>query len=126
MKFFFWLWFALIAVASLLPKKSVGNMHVIISNSGFWEHTLAYSILSILGCWAFPARKVGIILTGVFGASVGFEFIQRWLLNRTFNPMDILANGIGIITGIFLYIVCRLGYRMFLYTSNIKYRQSDD
>ena len=111
----FWLWFFLIAVASLLPGRNHSDMNtIIISGSGFWEHALVYGIASIMGCRAFSSRNAGVLLIGIFGVGVGFEYIQRWLLNRTFNPMDILANGLGILTGIIVYMAWRrMGNRSF-------------
>jgi glycopeptide antibiotics resistance protein len=58
-----------------------------------------YGVLAVLGLGAFPGRRAAGLLAGILLLSVGFEFVQAWLLNRTFNPMDILANGTGMAAG---------------------------
>ena len=70
------------------------------STTGFWEHMLAYGLLAMLGVRAYSGRRVGMILAAVLVISIGFEVIQFWFLGRTFNPMDVMANGVGLGVGV--------------------------
>jgi VanZ family protein len=98
-KVLFWGWFALLAIVSLLPGKALDETPVMLSATGFWEHMLAYGVLAVLGVRAYSGRRVGMILAAVLVVSIGFEVIQLLFLGRTFNPMDVVANGIGLGTG---------------------------
>ena len=92
----FWGWFVLLAVISLLPGKVLDETHIIFSATGFWEHILAYGVLAVLGTRAYGGRRLWMVLAGILVVSVGFEVIQLFFLGRTFNPMDVAANGIGL------------------------------
>jgi len=103
----FWIWFGLIAVFSLMPGKTLEGTGIVLSSTGFWEHILAYGVLAVLGARAYAGRRLGIILAGALLVSVGFEMIQFLFLERTFNPMDVAANGIGLGTGWLSFKVLR-------------------
>ena len=92
----FWGWFVLLAVISLLPGKVLDETHIIFSTTGFWEHILAYGVLAALGTRAYGGRRLWMMLAGVLLVSIGFEVIQLFFLGRSFNPMDVAANGIGL------------------------------
>ena len=95
-KMLFWGWFVLLTIISLLPGKVLDETHIIFSATGFWEHILAYGVLAILGTRAYGGRRLWMMLAGVLLVSIGFEIIQLFFLGRTFNPMDVAANGIGL------------------------------
>ena len=66
-------------------------------------HLLAYLWLSALPFFAFPAPK-----TALAGAlcmvplSIGLEFAQAYVPGRCFSVVDIAANCLGVLVGIWL------------------------
>lgn len=104
---FFFLWFAFISAFSLMPGKSLKQVQSFTSATGFPKHALAYALLAILAFPAFIDRVAWPVLIGVFFISIGFEGAQRCLLDRTFNPMDILANALGLAAGVLLSLAWR-------------------
>ncbi len=105
----FFTWLGMIAAFSLMPGgAAVGNMPVVISASGYWEHLAAYGVLGALGWLGFSGKygRTG-MLTGAFLLSAVFEVLQLGILGRSFNPLDISANGLGLITGLALaWLTC--------------------
>ena len=99
-KILFWVWFTVLAIVSLLPGKVLAETHIMFSTTGFWEHILAYGVLALLGVGAYTGRRLGMILASVLLVSIGFEVIQLLFLGRTFNPMDVVANGVGLGGGV--------------------------
>ncbi|EOX1788259.1 hypothetical protein ACPFTT_003317 [Vibrio cholerae] len=68
------------------------------------EHTLAYLVLTLLGC-AGLSRRVWIVL--LFGFGVAAEFVQE-LIGREFSWGDMAANGAGVLLGVVIYaLICR-------------------
>jgi VanZ family protein len=63
-------------------------------------HFVAYFIATGLLYWAFKKDalfSVLIVSFTIFLYSVVLEFVQLYLPYRTFNPMDIAANGVGVV-----------------------------
>ncbi|MBI5859078.1 MAG: VanZ family protein [Sphingobacteriales bacterium] len=68
-------------------------------------HTGLFAILSILCCWAILKRnistdklKIIFIRIGLIclAYGIGMEFVQKyWVANRSFDPGDIVADGVG-------------------------------
>ena len=46
---------------------------------------------------------------GFIAMGIGLEFIQGWLGYRTYDPFDMLANGIGVALGWTAALVIRIG-----------------
>lgn len=68
-----------------------------------WIHVLAYSILGAgvavaLGSRRRRAALVAVLVATAFG--VGIEFVQTTLPARSFDPLDMVANGLGAIVGV--------------------------
>ena len=67
--------------------------------SGFYLHALFYFIAAVLFHATLSDRRIGrmlVILLILFGVGIVFEIIQIYLPKRTCNPMDIVANGVGL------------------------------
>ncbi|HAS4578833.1 TPA: hypothetical protein I6876_002075 [Vibrio cholerae] len=70
------------------------------------EHTLAYLVLTLLGC-AGLSRRVWIAPLLLFGFGVVAEFVQE-LIGREFSWGDMAANGAGVLLGVVIYaLICR-------------------
>lgn len=75
-----------------------------------WVHIGLISILSFLFCWGIykgkniaENNKRNFILTGIICLAYGImiEFIQRYFIpNRSFDTGDIMADGVGALTGV--------------------------
>lgn len=92
---------------SLAPTTAIPS----VSLSDKIEHSLAYLGLSLLGVWAFPTRirrvAVGLVLGGV-----GVEFAQAAMgWGRQGDPLDALANTLGVAVGVGLALLIGLGWR---------------
>jgi len=70
------------------------------------EHTLAYLVLTLLGC-AGLSRRVWIAPLLLFGFGVVAEFVQE-SIGREFSWGDMAANGAGVLLGVVIYaLFCR-------------------
>ena len=72
-------------------------------------HFAAYFVATVLFYWAYKKDTVFSILFSCFSLfmfSVALEVIQLYLPYRTFNPVDIAANGFGIFFFVIIWMVC--------------------
>jgi VanZ family protein len=72
-------------------------------------HFLMYFIFSILGCWAIKTEihqsRIWFILPITIGWGLFMELMQLEMhLGRSFSWYDMLANSVGVITGILIYV----------------------
>lgn len=88
---------AVIAWLSLAPSADLPQ------GLTFWdkaEHACAYLGLALIGGWAFPER-IGRLALGLFLVGVGVEIAQSLMgLGRQGDPVDAVANTVGIALGI--------------------------
>jgi len=93
----------LVAWLSLMPAEELppGGL------SDKSEHFIAYAALAMLGAWAFPARVLRVAAAlAAFG--VGVEILQATMgLGRQGDPVDALANTIGVAVGLALWRLLR-------------------
>lgn len=76
------------------------------------EHATAYFGLALIGAAAFPSR-LGRLAGGLFLLGVGVELLQAFMdLGRQGDPLDALANSIGIAAGIGLALAIRDAIRV--------------
>jgi VanZ family protein len=72
-----------------------------------WVHWGLFSVMTVLWCWGLPSKKpLYIILVPVAALIYGIlmEFIQLYfVINRSFDSGDIIADAIGCITGYWVY-----------------------
>lgn len=114
---FFSTWIIVLIVLSLisLPEANGTSDKWLISSSRAEVHAVAYFIGAVLCFYSFRLRGIGFVILagiGVFLFGVIFEVAQLWIPYRTFNPMDIVANGAG--AGLFI-----ISLSVFLYFSKI-------
>jgi VanZ family protein len=67
--------------------------------SGFYLHVIGYFIAAFLFYLVLSEKQHGkmiVILLILFGCGIVFEIVQGYLPKRTYNPMDFLANGLGL------------------------------
>lgn len=75
------------------------------------EHATAYFGLSLLGVWAFPER-VRRVMVGLVLGGVGVEIAQATMgWGRDGDPLDALANTIGVAAGTALALLIGWGWR---------------
>ena len=102
-KVLFFSWLFAITFISLVDYSSV-NEGLGLSKgfgTGFWLHAAGYFIaglLFILAFWKKGQAYLLIALTALFLLGVLFEFAQLHIPKRSFNPADIGANGLGLIS----------------------------
>ena len=73
-------------------------------------HFLAYGVLMFWFCLLYLKTRVRILYAaGFIAMGIGLEFIQGWLVYRTYDPLDMLANTIGVALGWMTSLVIRIG-----------------
>ena len=72
-------------------------------------HFLAYGVLMFWFCLLYLKTRVRILYAaGFIALGIGLEFIQGWLVYRTYDPLDMLANTIGVALGWMAFLVIRI------------------
>ena len=108
--FFFWL-FA-ITFISLVDYSSISGLGLSKGfGTGFWLHAIGYFIAGLLFILAFGKKGqvyLLIALTALFLLGGLFEIAQLHIPSRSFNPVDIAANGLGLVV---LYVCYNLRRR---------------
>lgn len=76
-----------------------------------WVHIGLFAILVFLWCWAYQPlqpHKEKRLLPFIYWAllwlayGAGMEFVQKYfVINRAFDTMDIMADGVGCVLGLF-------------------------
>ncbi|NQU80038.1 MAG: VanZ family protein [Bacteroidetes bacterium] len=108
-KLFFWLWLRFILVISSTPNLPDLKLNIDESTIriDYAIHFIEYFLLvSFFLIWRIkinlnPTITI-ILLTLLIGMATGFadEFHQKIITGRTFNPIDMLSNFLGVITGV--------------------------
>ena len=111
-KVIFFMWLLAITVASLVDYSSIGGLGLAKGfGTGFWLHVIGYFVAGLLFILAFGKKGKAyllIALTSLFLLGIFFEILQLRIPRRTFNPVDITANGLGLIV---FYVCYRLSDR---------------
>ena len=95
----------MITVFSVLPYSDEGIASYKLTGSGMVVHFVGYFIAAGLLYWAYRRDSISFILFCgflIFVFSVVLKIVQFWLPFRTFNPVDIVANGLGV--GLFVLL----------------------
>ena len=99
----FWLGLALVTLLALMPGSAVPPALL------FWDkaqHSLAFALLAINGCLAFP-RLLGRVCLGLLLHGIALECLQSlFSLSRYGDIYDALADGLGVVLGYALYKFC--------------------
>jgi hypothetical protein len=100
-KILFFSWLLAIAFFSLVDYSSIGRIGLSKGlGTGFYLHILFYFIAAVLSFFAMNKqqnKKMILILLMLFGCGVIFEIVQAYIPNRTYNPWDIVGNGLGLV-----------------------------
>ena len=108
-KVFFWLWLLFILVISSTPN--LPDLKLQLDESviriDYAIHFIEYFVLvSFFLIWRIKINLnptiIIILLTLLIGMVTGFadEFHQKIIAGRTFNPVDMLSNFLGVIAGV--------------------------
>jgi VanZ family protein len=69
-------------------------------NADKFEHVLAYATLSFWFCQIYLLARLGVVVSMVLiGLGVVLEYMQGWTGYRTFDVLDMAADGIGVLLG---------------------------
>lgn len=97
-KLLFFIWFGLVVFFSVVPN-SVGDQSFLakmaLTRSGFFLHVFGYFVLTALASRAFENKRLWLYLVGIVLVGGLFEAVQYVMPNRTFNWYDVVANGVG-------------------------------
>ena len=109
-----------ILVLSMLPDKSHHEKTPVLLTIALdkWEHLLAYMVLTLSQIVEFLQQDksarltknaiwISCLLSMILGSLI--ELLQKLIpsINRSPNPKDILANAIGIILALLVYLIIR-------------------
>lgn len=102
------LYICCIAALSLLPPNDLPQIPLF-PGADKIIHFMMYFIFSILSCWALRTEKnyyrLFFIVVGTIGWGILMEYIQRTMhVGRSFSWYDALANSLGVLVGILIYI----------------------
>ena len=102
-----WLLVLLVVYLSLTPQPP---QPMTFDNSDKFEHALAYGALSFWfgGIYRAPLQRLA-AMTALVGLGVGLEYVQGWTGYRTFDLLDMAADGFGVAAG-WLLLCTPLGY----------------
>lgn len=98
---------AIVTVAMLIPSSGISLLNL--PQSDKLLHMVIYLILFVL--WAFAFRKkvnknwmFGLLVAVLTIYGIVIEIIQeKWIVSRTSDFWDVMANSMGIILGIVVY-----------------------
>lgn len=98
-----------ITTLSLIPGSSseAAGFSPYVTPNGMVMHVLAYAVWMGVAAVAFPRRVGRMVLIGLALGTV-LELIQWPLSYRTFNPVDLAANAVGIGVGVMVWIIVRI------------------
>ena len=99
-KLIFFIWLLGITVSSLVDYSSMSGFGVPKNlGTGFWLHLMGYFIAGALYFLSFGNKRQRIVIItfiSLFMLGILFEIVQIYVPHRTFNPKDIVANGLGL------------------------------
>ena len=106
------LYVAGIAALSLLPPQDLPKVQLF-KGADKVIHLVMYLIFSVLSCWTLKTEDswyaIWLIIPITVGWGMLMEYIQLEMrLGRSFSWSDILANTIGVLIGIIIYLSAML------------------
>ena len=106
-KVLFFIWFGLIVFFSVVPN-SAGDQSFLskmaLTKSGFFLHVFGYFVLTGLAFFAFAKKRFWLYLMGIVLIGVLFEAVQYVMPTRTFNVYDVVGDGVGILSFVFIML----------------------
>jgi VanZ family protein len=111
-KILFFFWLIAITFISLVNYSSISGLCLSKGfGTGFWLHAIGYFIAALLLILAFGKKGQAyllIALIALFLLGILFEIAQLRIPKRSFNPVDIAANGIGLVAFYVCYHLTRI------------------
>lgn len=106
----FAIWALAIAILSIIshPGSKDLLMSVKLTSSGFVMHGIAYFVGILLCYFSFTKKNISFVLWAgllIFIYSVVLEVVQFYLPYRTFNVYDVVGNGVGILSFVFIWVM---------------------
>jgi len=101
----FVIWIVAITALSVIPYSKNGTASLKLTGSGMVLHFVGYFVASSLFYQAYRKDTLFSILFlcfSIFLFGVVLEIVQVFLPYRTFNPVDIAANGVGVVA----FMIC--------------------
>ncbi|QNM95035.1 VanZ family protein [Chitinimonas koreensis] len=87
----------IVAYASLMHNPPLPE----VPQSDKWAHLLGYACLASAWLLALPRHRLALVL-GAIGYGILIECLQGLTDYRSFDPLDMLANGAGCLIGLAL------------------------
>ncbi len=113
----FWVYVSTLVLITINPKGGLQDVTIFEKEFriDYLLHALAFMVLPILVFLASKNRlwsKTGFILLGIsLLLAVGTEFMQLLVSGRTFNPLDITSNIVGLVIGILAALLANKFYK---------------
>ena len=109
----FAVWVVAVTVLSVLSYSVSNDLLVLVklTSSGFLMHCIAYFAGMLLCYWAFDKKNVSFVLWAglmIFLYSVVLEAVQVYMPYRTFNVYDVVANGVGVVFFVIIWVIIAL------------------
>ena len=104
----FFIWFGLIVFFSVVPNNAGDQSFLAkmsLTQSGFFLHVFGYFVLTALAYRAFEKKRLWLYLMGIVLVGVLFEAVQYVMPSRTFNVYDVVGNGVGILSFVFIWVI---------------------
>ena len=93
----FWLAVGVVVLLSLSPVEHLPDQAMRLWDKA--QHAFGFAGLTVLGCWAYPTRRVG-VPAGLVVLGVAIEWAQAWTGWRHGDGLDMVANAVGIAAGL--------------------------
>ncbi|MCJ7557383.1 MAG: VanZ family protein [Gammaproteobacteria bacterium] len=95
-----WALVMLVVVGSLLPGKMLESVDFLLSDK--IQHALAYATVMVWFAGIYQASSYRWMVPGLLVMGIGLEYLQLKYFHRHFDLRDMLANGVGVVTGLVL------------------------
>jgi VanZ family protein len=94
------LWIAAIVALVVVCLVPLDSLPPLPENSDKVEHLLGYFALSAAAVQLFGSRRALLAATvGLIGLGIGIEFAQGYTAYRSSDPVDAVANTLGVLLG---------------------------
>ncbi|HLW40108.1 MAG TPA: VanZ family protein [Brumimicrobium sp.] len=114
------LWTILVVVVSIAPSSSVELSEIKIAHLDKIAHFILYTLLSFFWTVGLKRQNINlrlrsrayvVVVLGGFVLGLVLEIIQHFFtLSRSFEVLDLIANGIGCIFGVIIFKIVYRGY----------------
>ena len=101
-------WIIIVTVLSLFYISRSDDNNILLIDSKVEVHAVAYFMGALMCFYSFKFEGIRFVILvgiGVFLLGVIFEVVQLWIPYRTFNPMDVVANGVGVVIFMILWSI---------------------